>query len=191
MFGFSLAEFLVVLLVALVVIGPKDLPKLLRKLGQYAGKLRRMAGELRAQSGIDDALRSEGLADDIAEIRKLARGEIDSIRHAATVNMAADGAAGLSGTSNTREARSTETVYGGDTFHVPRDREYPRDGADSLGALPDNAFVYGDLGQKSALASDPLYAFGDEDASSVTDETRQTSQASQANQESDGLTRDG
>jgi prepilin-type N-terminal cleavage/methylation domain-containing protein len=33
-FGFSLTELLVVIVVALVVIGPKDLPKMLRKLGQ-------------------------------------------------------------------------------------------------------------------------------------------------------------
>ena len=69
-----------VIVVALVVIGPKDLPKMLRKLGQQAGKLRRMASELRAQSDIDEALRTEGLADDIAEIRKLARGELDAVQ---------------------------------------------------------------------------------------------------------------
>ena len=44
-FGFSLSELIVVIVVALVVIGPKDLPKMLRKMGQYAGKLRRMASE--------------------------------------------------------------------------------------------------------------------------------------------------
>src|SRR5512141_2759011 len=76
----SFGELAVVVIVALVVMGPKDLPKMLRKLGQWAGKLRRMAADLRAQSGIDDALRTEGLADDIAEIRKLARGELDGVK---------------------------------------------------------------------------------------------------------------
>src|SRR3954471_7421423 len=75
----SFGELAVVIIVALVVMGPKELPKVLRKLGQWAGKLRRMAADLRAQSGIDDALRGEGLDDDIREIRKLARGELDNV----------------------------------------------------------------------------------------------------------------
>src|SRR6478672_1488131 len=75
----SFGELAIVVIVALVVMGPKELPKVLRKLGQWAGKLRRMAADLRAQSGIDEALRTEGLDDDIAEIRKLARGELDAV----------------------------------------------------------------------------------------------------------------
>ena len=146
-FGFSLSELIVVIVVALVVIGPKDLPKMLRKLGQYSGKLRRMASDLRAQSGIDDALRTEGLADDIAEIRKLARGELDAVKRAATVE-AVTSASG---------PRPAETSGYRDDFFVVRDREYPRDGADSYGALPDNAIVYAEGLPKSKLARDPLY----------------------------------
>jgi sec-independent protein translocase protein TatB len=148
-FGFSLSELIVVIVVALVVIGPKDLPKMLRKLGQYAGKLRRMASELRAQSGIDEALRTEGLADDIAEIRKLARGELDAVQRAA-----------ISDTSTNARPTDLSAPYR-DDFYVVRDREYPRDGADSYGALPDNAIVYADGLPKSKLARDPLYVLGD------------------------------
>jgi sec-independent protein translocase protein TatB len=147
-FGFSLSELIVVIVVALVVIGPKDLPKMLRKLGQYAGKLRRMASDLRAQSGIDEALRTEGLADDIAEIRKLARGELDAVQRAAVDT----------GTSS-KPADITSGYR--DDFYVVRDREYPRDGADSYGALPDNAIVYAEGLPKSKLARDPLYVLGD------------------------------
>jgi sec-independent protein translocase protein TatB len=146
-FGFSLSELIVVIVVALVVIGPKDLPKMLRKLGQYAGKLRRMASELRAQSGIDEALRTEGLSDDIAEIRKLARGELDAVQRAA-VDVSSPAAS---------PAASTYS----DDFYVVRDREYPRDGADAYGALPDNAIVYAEGLPKSPLARDPLYMLGD------------------------------
>lgn len=142
-----------VIVVALVVIGPKDLPKMLRKLGQYAGKLRRMASELRAQSGIDEALRTEGLADDIAEIRKLARGELDAVQRAAV---------DITGTSPAT-AKAGETSGYSDDFYVVRDREYPRDGADAYGALPDNAIVYAEGLPKSALARDPLYMLGDPD----------------------------
>ena len=150
-FGFSLSELIVVIVVALVVIGPKDLPKMLRKLGQYAGKLRRMASDLRAQSGIDEALRTEGLADDIAEIRKLARGELDAVQRSVDIT-------GMSA----RPADTTSASSGyRDDFFVVRDREYPRDGADAYGALPDNAIVYAEGLPKSKLARDPLYVLGD------------------------------
>lgn len=149
-FGFSFGELVMVVLVALVVIGPKDLPKMLRKLGQYAGKLRRLASDLRSQSGIDEALRTEGLADDIAEIRKLARGELDAVQRAAVVDSTS-----IAGT------RPPEISPYRDDFYVVRDREYPRDGADSYGALPDNAIVYAEGLPKSKLARDPLYVLGD------------------------------
>src|SRR5262245_42638434 len=79
-FGFSFSELVVLVIVALVVIGPKELPKVLRKLGQWAGKLRRLAADLRAQSGIDEVLKVDGLGENINEIRKLARGELDDVR---------------------------------------------------------------------------------------------------------------
>jgi sec-independent protein translocase protein TatB len=156
-FGFSFSELIVVVLVALVVMGPKDLPKMLRRVGQWAGKIRRMAADLRAQSGIDDALRSEGLADDIAEIRKLARGELDAVRTAATVT-----ASELNGSSTS--STSSDSYGRGDDFYVVRDREYPRDGADAYGALPDNAIVYADGLPKSPHHQNALYRLGDESA---------------------------
>jgi len=151
-FGFSFAELIVVILVALVVMGPKDLPKMLRRVGQWAGKIRRAAADLRAQSGIDDALRSEGLADDINEIRKLARGELDAVRQVA--NVSADDLNGKSGNSGDNYSR-------GDDFYVVRDREYPREGPDSYNALPENAIVYADNLPRSPLHRDPLYRMGD------------------------------
>lgn len=150
-FGFSLSELIVVIVVALVVIGPKDLPKMLRKLGQYSGKLRRMASDLRAQSGIDEALRTEGLADDIAEIRKLARGELDAVQRSVDISGT---------TAKAGQAGGDASGYR-DDFFVVRDREYPRDGADAYGALPDNAIVYAEGLPKSKLARDPLYVLGD------------------------------
>jgi hypothetical protein len=126
---------------------------MLRRLGQWSGKIRRAAADLRAQSGIDDALRSEGLADDIAEIRKLARGELDAVQKAARVESDAP-------TGTTPKADYAR----GDDFHVVRDREYPRDGADAYGSLPDNALVYADGLPRSPLARDPLYLLGDAEA---------------------------
>lgn len=176
MFGLGLGEIIIIILVALVVIGPKDLPKMLRKVGRWAGKLRRMAADLRAQSGIDDALRSEGLAEDLAEIRKLARGELDAVRREASVDLSGVGAAtaaasssssarsgSSSGSSSSYSSGLRDDPYNGD-FWVVRDREYPRDGADAYNSLPDNAIVYAEGLPKSPLFRDPLYLLGDEDA---------------------------
>jgi sec-independent protein translocase protein TatB len=172
-FGLGLGEIVIIILVALVVIGPKDLPKMLRKVGRWAGKLRRMAADLRAQSGIDDALRSEGLADDLAEIRKLARGELDAVRREASVDLAGVGAATAAASSSSSSSSSSsyssgsssrrDDPYNGD-FWVVRDREYPRDGADAYNSLPDNAIVYAEGLPKSPLFRDPLYLLGDENA---------------------------
>ena len=79
MFGLSFGELCVLLIVAVVVLGPKELPGYLRKAGQLAGKLRRLAYDMREKSGIDEILRTEGIDRDIAEIRKLARGEIAGV----------------------------------------------------------------------------------------------------------------
>jgi sec-independent protein translocase protein TatB len=81
-FGLSFGELVMLLLVAVVVLGPKEMPRYLRKAGQLAGQLRRMAYDMRTKSGIDEVLRSEGIGSDIAEIRRLAtfaRGELGSI----------------------------------------------------------------------------------------------------------------
>jgi len=43
------SELLVVAIVAIVVVGPKDLPKLMRTFGFYAGKVRRMAADFQRQ----------------------------------------------------------------------------------------------------------------------------------------------
>lgn len=146
MFGFSFSELVVLIVVAVVVIGPKDLPKVLRKLGQYAGKARRMAADLRAQSGIDDVLRTEGLSESVQEIRKLARGEIGDI----------DRSIRYDGPEAKLENIAIET-------RALRDRENPRDGADAFGALPDTALVYEGTLPKGDLAKDPLWVTGDKD----------------------------
>ena len=59
MFGVDYSEMLVIGLVALVVIGPKDLPRVLRQVGQWVGKGRAMARHFR--SGIDTMIREAEL----------------------------------------------------------------------------------------------------------------------------------
>jgi sec-independent protein translocase protein TatB len=61
MFDVAPSEFLLVIIVALVVIGPKDLPRVLRTVGKWVGKARSIAAQFR--SGFDDMVREAELAD--------------------------------------------------------------------------------------------------------------------------------
>ena len=61
MFDIAWSEFLVVAVVALVVVGPKDLPALLRNVGRMVATVRRMAGEFQTQ--FNDAMREAELDD--------------------------------------------------------------------------------------------------------------------------------
>lgn len=61
MFDIGSTELLMVAVVALVVIGPKDLPKAMRVVGHWVGKARGLARQLR--SGFDDIVRESELAE--------------------------------------------------------------------------------------------------------------------------------
>jgi len=64
MLDMSWGEIMVIGAVALIVIGPKDLPKALRTVGQMTGKLRRMASEFQGQ--FNEAMREA----DLDEVKK-------------------------------------------------------------------------------------------------------------------------
>ena len=59
MFDIGPTELLLIVVVAVVVIGPKDLPLALRSAGRWIGKLRKMSGHFR--SGIDAMVREAEL----------------------------------------------------------------------------------------------------------------------------------
>ena len=61
MFDIGWDEMLFTAIVAIVVIGPKDLPRALRTAGQWIGKVRRVSGHFR--SGIETMIREAELAD--------------------------------------------------------------------------------------------------------------------------------
>jgi sec-independent protein translocase protein TatB len=61
MFDFSWSELLVIGIVALVFIGPKELPGVLRTAGQWMAKVRRMASDFQGQ--FQDAMREVELAE--------------------------------------------------------------------------------------------------------------------------------
>jgi len=119
-FGTSLSEIAVVGVVALVVVGPQKLPTMLRTLGQWTGKLRRMTIEMRAKTGIDEILREEGI-DGVAELRSLLRGEIAAARQSLQ--------------------RPLIDPYQDDT-PVDLATEYPREGVDTMAAIPEDLVVH-------------------------------------------------
>jgi sec-independent protein translocase protein TatB len=59
MFDITSSKLLILGIVALLVIGPKDLPALLRAIGKYMGIIKRQAAEFRAQ--FDEAMRESEL----------------------------------------------------------------------------------------------------------------------------------
>jgi sec-independent protein translocase protein TatB len=61
MFDLSWSELLVIGVVALIAIGPKELPGALRALGHWTGKMRRMASDFQDQ--FRDAMREAEVAD--------------------------------------------------------------------------------------------------------------------------------
>ncbi len=69
MFDIGAPELLVVAVLALVVVGPKELPKLLRTVGGFLRKAREMAAEFR--SGVEDlAAEVEREVDPFSDLRK-------------------------------------------------------------------------------------------------------------------------
>ena len=61
MFDIGWSELLVIGVVALIAIGPKELPAVLRSVGHWMGKIRRMAAEFQGQ--FQEAMREAEMAD--------------------------------------------------------------------------------------------------------------------------------
>lgn len=64
-------ELLLIAVVAIVVIGPKDLPRAMRTVGQWTTKVKRMAGDFQRQ--FNEAVREAELEDVKKEVTKLGK----------------------------------------------------------------------------------------------------------------------
>lgn len=73
----GMSELLVIAIVALIVVGPKDLPVLLRRFGQFMARLRGMAAEFRAS--FDEMARQSELDDLRKEVEAMRRGQFADI----------------------------------------------------------------------------------------------------------------
>ena len=78
MFDIGWGKLVVIGVVALIVIGPKELPGVLRTVGQWMGKIRRMASEFQGQ--FQEAMREAEMADlkkQVDEMTDTAKGFTD------------------------------------------------------------------------------------------------------------------
>lgn len=71
MFDFSLAELMLVVVVAVVFIGPKDLPVVLRAIAKGFAHLRSLASELK--QAFDDLARESGVEETMREVKRETR----------------------------------------------------------------------------------------------------------------------
>src|SRR5690349_22201971 len=110
--------------VALVVVGPRRLPEMLGNLGRFLGRLRNMTSEVRRQTGIDDILRQEGIQGGLSELRGIIRGDLAALHRAAVTGAPLAPDAVVDG-------------YG-EAVEYDRWREYPVEGPDAYGAIPED-----------------------------------------------------
>jgi len=115
-FGISFSELTVIAVIALVVVGPQKLPGMLRTMGLWVRKIRKLTTEVRAQTGIDEILREEGI-DGVHELRSLLRGEIAAAK-------------------SRRQSPADDPYL--ETLEFDALREYPIEGPDAYHAVPDD-----------------------------------------------------
>ena len=76
MFDLGWSKLIIIAMLAIVVVGPKDLPALLRAIGKFVGQIRRQADEFRRQ--FDEAMKDT----ELDQIRK----DVEDIKRTATEN---------------------------------------------------------------------------------------------------------
>ena len=116
MFDLTSSKLLILGIVALIVVGPKDLPILLRTIGKYVGMIRRQANEFKSQ--FDDAMRESELDSLKREVENVGRdmqntmqkAETDIEREMQAVNSDVDQALTAPVTPNTAPALETSSI---------------------------------------------------------------------------------
>jgi len=94
MFNIGFTELIVVLLVAFLIVGPKDLPKVARWFARQIKKLRSLVAELKRETGwndlvrdmeqttseVKDAVKAADVSDDLREVQQSVQGSLDELR---------------------------------------------------------------------------------------------------------------
>jgi sec-independent protein translocase protein TatB len=113
-FGVGYSEMLVLAVIAVIVIGPKDLPKVLRTFGQFMRKARGMAREF--QGHVDAAMKDagvDGLKKDLTDMKSTMSGTMTAPSVSAPGGVVA--AAALSPSTNyalSSSQKDFETYFG-------------------------------------------------------------------------------
>ncbi len=115
MFDIGWGELLVIGIVALIAIGPKELPTVLRSLGQWMGKIKRMANEFQGQ--FQEALREAEVADLKKQAEELGSSLTDATNYDPLADIDNDGVYGASEPEKSEPAH-TETAA---SEHEPAD----------------------------------------------------------------------
>ncbi|WP_072390247.1 Sec-independent protein translocase protein TatB [Hyphomicrobium sp. CS1GBMeth3] len=118
MFDVSWSELLILGLVALVVVGPKELPRFLNTLGKYAGVVKRQANEFRAV--FEQAMREAEMEDIRKEVNSVRDGvkasldqatrSVEGVKDAAKVDIAAAAPPAQIASDGTSPAESVPAV---------------------------------------------------------------------------------
>jgi sec-independent protein translocase protein TatB len=117
MFDISLSELLVIAIVAIIFIGPKELPMVLYNLARGIGKLRRMAEEFRQQfmdqmreSGYEDLHKDMQALRGLNPVNQLRDSFDDLVRKAASTPPAAAAAAAAAPAASSEPAAPAEAA---------------------------------------------------------------------------------
>lgn len=108
-FGFS--EMLVIAILALIVVGPKDLPKMMRQFGNFVGSIKRLGQEFK------DAIDQLGEDEELAALRK----EIEDLKSMGQLSNLSDEAFEEDMRALDRDLRAGTRVDGGE----PKGAETP------------------------------------------------------------------
>jgi len=121
MFDFDTSKMLIVGVIALIFIGPKELPGVLRAVGQFVAKARRMTSGLKKQFA--DAIDADlgAITKDFGAIRDQAN--IDAFRHPATA-MRGHMTTALEGSNENSSAVVATTVADEPAYASPEMKEY-------------------------------------------------------------------
>ena len=94
MFNIGAAELILILLIAFIVVGPKDLPKVARFLGHAIRRVREMIQEIKKESGLDEVekeiretqrevnktIREVDIREDIRQTQRELRSELNGVK---------------------------------------------------------------------------------------------------------------
>lgn len=89
MFNIGFSELILILLVAFIIVGPKDLPKVARALGRFVRWLREMFNDFKEEMGLDDTIDDlKAMEKDVKDTLRKADPSVDLRKAELSVNKA-------------------------------------------------------------------------------------------------------